>query len=176
MPPSIEEELTGQYSSNNHSYLEDYQIQRERQNAHKYRRFYSDLLSKHQGILEQAWKGANDDCNNEANDTSAKGNEENTQQQQQQESCTTESQLIQAMWVSERNAIAVGLVCGCALLGTIRGMTPVVIRFFGETKVQAVRKADEEAKKMGTYKYQRAFGTLLVVRMPSRLLYLSNNI
>jgi len=122
--------------------LENYQVQRERQNAHKYRKLYSALLEKHSGVLQQAWQGTT---------TSASSTS----------STTSESRLIQDMWESERNAIAVGLVCGCATLATIRFMTPVLLRRIGgEAKVEAVRKADEEAKRLGSYKYQRAFGKL----------------
>ncbi|CAB9525093.1 expressed unknown protein [Seminavis robusta] len=115
-------------------HVERERIKRERQYATKYRRLYSALLSKHEGLLQDAWGG-----------------------DQRAESC-----LLDKIWISERNAMATGLVVGCTVLAVLRVIPPVFLRRIGgEEKVQAVRLADEEAKRIGHYKYQRAFAWLV---------------
>lgn len=136
------------------SYTEKERAKREGKNASKYRSLYSDLLKEHQGILQQAWKsatgGSSDDC--DANNEYSK-----------------ESKLIQEMWVSERNAIGMGVACGLAFFVTIRFLPKFFIRTFGgEKKMAEVRKADEDAKIAGSYIYQRAFGTWYLVMIPHR--------
>lgn len=119
-------------TGNNFSALERAQIEIERRKSHDYRALYSQLLEEHKGVLEEAWKGSTD---------------------------TEESRLIQTMWISERNSLALGFLVGCATLTAIRFGTPMFVRRIGgEEKILQMQKRDEEAKKMGTYKFQRAVG------------------
>ena len=60
--------------------------------------------------------------------------------------------------------MATGLVVGCTVLTTLRFMTPALIRRIGgEAKIKKLQQAEEEAKRLGHYKYQRAFGELVPI-------------
>lgn len=106
-------------------------IKRESKYSHKYRQLYSELLAEKKDVLEAAWNQAAE---------------------------TDEARLIEEIKQSEFTAVAVGVGCGLATLAAIRLGTPVLIRRIGgEEKIIKMIKADEEAKRLGTYKYQAAF-------------------
>lgn len=106
-------------------------IRRESKHSHKYRQLYSALLAERKDVLQAAWN---------------------------QPTETEEARLIEAIKQSELTAIAVGVCCGLATLAAIRLGTPALIRRIGgEEKMIKMIKADEEAKRLGTYKYQAAF-------------------
>ena len=110
---------------------EDKQVRRERQNSSKYRKLYTDLLLRHQGLIQNARKHEHSD----------------------------EAQRIQSMIESEQKALAVGFCAGVALFSALRIMPRYLIRRFASAeKNQALAKADEQAKKEGYYNYQRIFG------------------
>jgi hypothetical protein len=140
-PPSSVKENNNS-ASHRFPSLERERIERERHYTTKYRRLYSALLSKHEGLLQNAWSN-----------TTTEEEVVTTANQ------TTESSLLHKIWISERNAMATGLVVTCTVLATLRFSTPLLVRRIGgEAKMQALQKADEEAKRLGHYKYQRAFG------------------
>jgi hypothetical protein len=119
-------------SNNDLSALQKAQVEIERRKAREYRALYSLLLEKHQEVLQKAWG----------------------------QTGTEESRLIQTLWESERNAMALGFVVGCATLAAIRFGTPILVRRLGgEEKLLESKLRDEEAKRLGTYKLQRAVGT-----------------
>ena len=134
-------------------YTEKARIKRESKNSNKYRKYYTNLLKEHQGVLQEAWEGATTTTATTAA-TNASHNDDETLSRSQ------ESKLIQDMWESERNAIGMGVLCGLAFFGVVRRLPRFLIRHVGgEHKIREVQKADEAAKESGTYVYQRAFGT-----------------
>jgi hypothetical protein len=147
--PSVKDSSNSAPTNRYPDYERD-RIQRERHYTTKYRRLYSALLSKHEGLLRDAWSGGNTTTEEKAG--SAANNHIIK---------TTESSLLHKIWISERDAMITGLVVTCTMLTTLRFITPVLVRRIGgEAKMQALHKADEEAKRLGYYKYQRAFGEL----------------
>lgn len=140
------------------SYTEKESVKREGKNCSKYRRLYSDLLKEHQGVLQQAWQGATSDA---ASSSSSESDAESDDSEKTDNKYRKESNLIQEMWESERNAVGIGLACGLAFFAVVHHAPKLLIRLGGEKKILKLQLADEEAKKAGSYIYQRAFAWII---------------
>lgn len=128
--------------------MDDQETRRIQQKESVYRKLYSAILQKHRGVLQQKPSDGGDDNNTHSiNNTS-------------DDVFVEEQQLLNKIFYSEMKSLLFGVAVTAVTLGSLRmGSRHVLSKIYGETKAQAFKEAEAQAKLVGTAGVQNRIGT-----------------